>query len=66
MIHLECLKNWINNKVKKESEGLAVTYNFVKFECELCKQPFPKLVYKNSVEYPMLVIEKPSKPYIIF
>lgn len=44
LIHMNCLRMWINNKVKKEISGLAVSYNFTKFECEICKSPFPKIV----------------------
>lgn len=44
LIHVNCLRTWINNKVKKESIGLAASYNFTKFECEICKGPFPKII----------------------
>lgn len=33
MIHVGCLKTWINSKVKKEIKGIAQSYNFTKFEC---------------------------------
>ena len=31
MIHVNCLKTWINSKVKKEIKGIAQSYNFTKF-----------------------------------
>ena len=44
VIHLNCLKNWINNKVKKEFLLKVRTYNFEKFSCEICKAPFPTMI----------------------
>ena len=47
---------WINSKVKKEINGVVSTYNFTKFECELCKDPFPRKVVKGTQETQMLEI----------
>lgn len=44
LIHMGCLKNWINSKVKRELTDIALSYNFSKFECEICKTLFPKMV----------------------
>ena len=64
-IHVGCLKQWINSKVKKEINDIATSYNFTKFECEICKSPFPRIIKVNSVEIEMMTICKPTKPYII-
>ena len=40
-IHLLCLKQWIQSKICKETQGIVDSYNFTKFECEICKDPFP-------------------------
>ena len=43
-----------------------MSYNFSKFECEICKAPFPKtvtMVKGNILE--MITIEKPDKPYLM-
>lgn len=56
---------WIDSKVKKEVNGVVVTYNFTKFECEICKVPFPRLVVNGSHQTEMITIEKPAKPYLI-
>jgi hypothetical protein len=32
-VHVQCLKMWIDSKVKKEVTGMVVSYNFTKFEC---------------------------------
>lgn len=31
LIHVGCLKTWINSKVKKDLKGIATSYNFTKF-----------------------------------
>ena len=56
---------WINSKIKKEVVGVVTTYNFTKFQCELCKEPFPRKVIKGSIEREMLDIEKPAKPFMM-
>lgn len=65
VVHAECLKMWINSKIKKEVFGVVSTYNFSKFQCELCNEPFPRKVLKGSIEKEMLDIDKPDKPYIM-
>jgi hypothetical protein len=32
-VHVDCLKIWIDSKIKKESRGVATVFNFSKFEC---------------------------------
>ena len=57
---------WIDSKVKKEVTGMVVSYNFTKFECEICKEPFPRLVTRgDSFKMEMITIDKPEKPYVI-
>lgn len=64
-IHMECLQKWINSKVRKELQGIATSYNFTKFECEICKAPFPKVLSLNGRQHEMMTIVKPDKPYLI-
>lgn len=65
-IHLNCLKNWIKVKVKKEANGMAISYNFSRFECEICKCALPKLVkLLDGTDVDLITIDKPSRPYII-
>ncbi len=59
------MKTWINSKVKKEKHGVATSYNFTKFECEICKSPFPQKVIYDQKEEEMMEIKKPTKPYIM-
>ena len=64
-IHVGCLRQWINSKVKKEINDIATSYNFTKFECEICKCPFPRIIKVNQADIEMMTICKPTKPYII-
>lgn len=57
---------WINSKVKKELGEIVLSYNFSKFECEICKAPFPKTVtMSNGQVIEMITVDKPNKPYLI-
>jgi hypothetical protein len=64
-VHFHCLKKWIDSKIKKKVVGDAVTYNWKKSECELCKASLPKKVVTKSNSYEMIDIDRPSRPYII-
>ena len=66
-VHVQCLKQWIDSKVKKEVTGMVVSYNFTKFECEICKEPFPRMVTRSSNNFSleMITIDKPKIPYCI-
>jgi len=45
---------------------MVVSYNFTKFECEICKEPFPRMVIKGKdFKMEMITIDKPEKPYLI-
>lgn len=63
---MECLRNWINNKVRKEIYGKVKTYNFDKFFCEICNAPFPSMIrLENGDEVEMLNFERPTSPYLL-
>lgn len=48
MIHLACLRNWLETKRTRKVHRNQVTLKFNRLDCELCKQFFPfKIVYKN-------------------
>lgn len=65
-MHVGCLKNWISSRVKRDINGIAISYNFSKLECEICKKLLPKAVqYKNGVCMEMLAFERPNRPYIV-
>lgn len=43
-VHIECLQEWIQVKVKKETIGGTVHFNYEKFECEVCKTELPMII----------------------
>lgn len=48
MIHLACLRRWLENKRTRKVHRNQITLKFNRLDCELCKQYFPfKIVYKN-------------------
>lgn len=35
---------------------MVVSYNFTKFECEICKEPFPRMVTREQGNFSMEMI----------
>ncbi|KAL4452983.1 hypothetical protein ABPG73_000909 [Tetrahymena malaccensis] len=65
-VHFECLKNWIQSKVKQKKADNTIVYSWKKSDCELCKKPLPKHVNYHNKLNDLLDIEIPEdKPYII-
>lgn len=65
MIHLVCLRNWLETKRTKKVHRNQITLKFSKLDCELCKTCFPfKIAYKNQI-VDIVGVEKPEKDFII-
>ena len=48
-IHVDCLKEWLNNKKKVIESEYTITYAFASMSCELCKSPLPdRIIQKNK------------------
>ena len=67
--HFDCIKRWIKTKIilKENYKKTVKTYYIPKFNCEICKVPFPykfRLKNKNKI-YELIDIERPSCNYII-
>jgi len=65
IVHINCLKKWIESKMVVKQHDLAVSYNFTKFECEICKDPYPKIIKRNDVGHELFVLKRPTTPYIM-
>ena len=63
-VHLNCLRRWLDSKVKKEVVGGTLCYNFDKFECEICKAELPRYVMRNGL-HELLKIDRPHGNYMI-
>lgn len=44
MIHLDCLREWLNSKCTIKETGAVKTYCWKAIECELCKEKLPDRV----------------------
>lgn len=65
IVHINCLKKWIESKMVVKQHDLAISYNFTKYECEICKDPYPKMIKRNDVGHELFVLKRPNTPYIM-
>ena len=66
MIHLKCLKEWLDTKRSMKVHKGQVIVKFKKMDCELCKQMFPFQIAHNNKIVDIVDIEKPEQDFIIF
>jgi len=65
LIHLQCLRGWLETKRTRKVHGRQVIIKFKKLDCELCNTKFPyKITYNNQI-VDIVGVEKPEKNYII-
>lgn len=64
-VHIVCLKNWIQSKIKTKVSGPSVLYKLKKLECEVCKEPLPSVLKVKDKRIHIFHIERPEYPYII-
>ena len=66
-IHLECLRQWLSNRVFKhiENNEKCNIYLFKQPECELCKTKFPDIIKHNGNTYVILDFNHKFENYII-
>ena len=72
MIHIDCLREWLNSKCTIKENGAVKTYCWKAIECELCKHKLPDRVpdptiNENSIRkfIDLLVFEKPLGEYMV-
>ena len=49
MIHIDCLREWLNSKCTIKENGAVKTYCWKAIECELCKEKLPDRVPDPAV-----------------
>ncbi|EAR90253.2 zinc finger protein (macronuclear) [Tetrahymena thermophila SB210] len=65
-MHFECLKHWVESKVhKKYSPPFISTFKWKNLECEVCKQPLPKIININNKKLSLVETARPEGNYII-
>lgn len=65
VIHLLCLKKWLECKVSCRNLGAVSSYYWNDFICELCKTHFPGIIKHNGREFELVSIKYPSTPYMV-
>ena len=68
--HFYCIKHWMRTKllILENLKRTVRTYYISKFNCEICKTPYPfrfKLPNQENKIYELIDIERPSCNYII-
>lgn len=58
-VHIRCLQDWINSKVKKKATPNATCLYWKKLNCEVCKVPHPDLVNINKEKMELISINRP-------
>ena len=67
--HFDCIKQWMKTKLisRENSKKTVKSYFIPKFNCEICKVPYPykfKLSNRNEI-FELIDIERPKENYII-
>lgn len=65
LIHLKCLRGWLETKRQRKIHGWSVIYKFKKLDCELCNTKFPFKVSYNNEIVDIVGVDKPDKNFII-
>lgn len=66
MIHIDCLREWLNSKSSFKENSSVKTYCWKALECELCKLRFPDRIFSEkgpSIE--LISYDKPESDYIV-
>lgn len=66
LIHLKCIRTWLEGKVHKKHSELVFSYNWKNLECELCKTRFRDTHWHEGKQYNILNYHRPEEgAYII-
>lgn len=66
MIHIDCLREWLNSKSSFKENSSVKTYCWKALECELCKMRFPDRIFSEkgpSIE--LISYDKPESDYMV-
>jgi hypothetical protein len=74
MIHIECLREWLNSKCTIKTNGVVKTYCWKAMECELCKIKLPDRVPEIKPDanlnepkkyIDLIAFDKPTGEYMV-
>jgi len=64
-IHIECLQEWLKNRLNVKQNGSALSYFWQTFDCELCKADFPTTVKVGGLVRELVEVHKPDTPFLV-
>ncbi|OMJ93030.1 hypothetical protein SteCoe_4112 [Stentor coeruleus] len=64
-IHLNCLKEWLRNKVVSRFTEKGTSYYLKDLICELCKENIPPTVLCHGNKIPLITMTFPETSYIV-
>lgn len=66
LIHLDCLKQWLNNKIVTKIYAYLIVHSFKDLKCEICNSILPeRIIINDKIEY-LIDLKLPEKDnYII-
>jgi len=64
-VHIQCLQDWINSKLKKKLNAKTACSYWKKLFCEVCKVMLPDLVDVDGSKKELIPIQRPDEPYIL-
>lgn len=66
LIHQNCLKKWLRGQVVIKDTKFVQTYQWKKFKCDVCKQPYPEQMrFANGRCLEIVEIDQPGSNYIV-
>ncbi|CAG9311735.1 unnamed protein product [Blepharisma stoltei] len=65
-VHVNCLKEWLKNKVETRLSEKATSYCWKDLSCELCKNPLPSSILVDGEKVELISMSYPQSSYILF
>ena len=65
LTHLECLRTWLQSKIKVKPNGVLSILTFKKLECEICKGVIPQKISHLNKIYSLIQPNNPKKSFLI-
>ncbi|CAG9318861.1 unnamed protein product [Blepharisma stoltei] len=64
-VHINCLKEWLKNKVATRQSERAISYYWKDLACELCKTKLPSCMNFEGQKIELVSMAYPTKSYMI-
>lgn len=64
-IHLNCLQEWLKNRLQTRQTGHSISYFWKTLNCELCKEMLPSSVTVKDRYIELMSIPRPETPFLL-